>query len=46
VPDKGQNEGKLRFNGKEGSVLNMKIISVAAVSAGGKTTVVNELKKR
>lgn len=26
--------------------LNMKIISIAAVTAGGKTTVVNELKKR
>lgn len=30
----------------KGSILNMKIISVAAVAAGGKTTVVNELKKR
>lgn len=46
VSDKGKNEGKLRFNDIEGNVLNMKIISVAAVSAGGKTMVVNELKKR
>lgn len=31
---------------QKGLFLNMKIISVAAVTAGGKTTIVNELKKR
>lgn len=46
APDKGKNEEKLRLNDIGESILNMKIISVAAVTAGGKTTVVNELKKR
>ena len=46
MPDKGENEGKTQAQRHTRSVLNMKIISVAAVTAGGKTTIVNELKKR
>ncbi len=43
---KGKNEGKAQAQRHRKGVSNMKIISVAAVTAGGKTTIVNELKKR
>lgn len=46
IQDESKMRERLRLNDMGGSIPNMKIISVAAVTAGGKTTIVNELKKR